>query len=522
MPAQSTAETLRHAADLHRRGDLGNARRLYGEVLAREPNNTEALHLAGAAAAHHGSPTEAVELLMRAARLDPRHPIIQLNLASTLAALGRVDAALAAIDAAAAAGPTLPLVHRLRGDLLKSVGRLDASAQSYARAAALAPHDADTRIQHGNVLAMRDRMEEALRAYEDALALDPASAEAYKQRGVTLTVLQRYGEALASLDRAVELAPDSADARYTRAVVLLSTGDYARGFREHEWRWHSRLTTSSLERRTFVQPPWLGEEDLSGRRILLYSEQGLGDTLQFCRYASLVADRGATVILQAQRPLVELLRRLPGVTQVVHDGETPPPFDCHCALMSLPLAFDTRADSVPAPVSYLQADPERVAAWRQRLSEQRAPRVGLMWNGNPDNPTARYRSFPLAHWLPHLPSGFEYYSLQRFVRPEDREALRRGGIVRDLSAEQSDFGDAAALCSCMDVVLSVCTSIAHLSAALGRPTWVLLSHVADWRWLLQREDSPWYPTARLYRQRARGDWSGVFERVGANLVREFR
>jgi hypothetical protein len=189
--------------------------------------------------------------------------------------------------------------------------------------------------------------------------------------------------------------------------------------------------------------------------------------------------------------------------------------------MSLPLAFGTRLESVPGPSPYLRADPRRVTDWRQRLGEPRSPRVGLMWNGNPDNPIERFRGFRLAEWLPHLPPGLEYVSLQRFVRAEDREALR-GSVVRDLAAEQTDFGDAAALCECMDVVVSVCTSIAHLSGALGRPTWILLSRLADWRWLLDREDSPWYPTARLYRQRERGEWTQVFERVAADLVLRLR
>jgi hypothetical protein len=206
------------------------------------------------------------------------------------------------------------------------------------------------------------------------------------------------------------------------------------------------------------------------------------------------------------------------VAEVIGEQDRPPSFDCHCPLMSLPLALGTRLGGVPALPSYLQADPARLASWRQRLGERRAPRVGIMWNGNPDNPVDRYRSFPLAAWLPHLPAGFEYYSLQRFVKPADRAALR-ASVVHDLSAGQTDFGDAAALCACMDVVISVCTSIAHLSGALGRPTWVLLSQLADWRWLLGREDSPWYPTVRLFRQSARGEWTDVFERVAAQLVR---
>jgi tetratricopeptide (TPR) repeat protein len=484
------------------------------------PRTAQTLHLAGTAAIQRGSLAEALELLTRASRLDPRNPIIRFNLAATLAGLGRTDAALTAVETAARHAPDLLQAHRLRADLLKSTGRFEAALVSYQRAAALAPTDAGTRIECGNMLAMLDRMEEALRDFDEALALEPTSAEAHRQRGVALTVLGHHAQALASLDRAVELAPGSADARFMRALALLTAGDYARGFREHEWRWHSGLTSSSREHRRFAQPLWLGRESLAGRRILLHGEQGLGDTLQFCRYASLVAERGATVLLQVQAALVELLRPLPGVAAIVSTQEIPPAFDCHCPLMSLPLAFDTRVDSVPGPSPYLHADPRRVAAWQQRLGERRAPRVGIIWNGNPDNPMERLRGFALASLLPHLPPGFEYVSLQRFVRAEDREALR-GSVVRDFAAQQSDFGDAAALCECLDVVISVCTSMAHLGGALGRPTWVLLSALADWRWLRDRDDSPWYPTARLYRQRVRGEWTPVFERVASDLVRRF-
>lgn len=516
MPPPSSNDILRQAADLHRQGRLDEARRLYAQVLAREPDHVEALHLAGAAAAQQGKPAEGIRLLTRAARLDPRNAVVQLNLALTLSAAGQADAALRAIEAALAPGPVEPIALRVRGDLLQAAGRLESALQSYARAAELTPQEAGVRILCGNVLAMLDRMEEALAAYDAALARDPGNALAHKQRGVVLNVLQRHMEALESLDRALERAPDWPDARYTRAIVLLTLGDYERGFREHEWRWRSGVTTSSVERRSFAQPEWDGAESLAGRRILLYSEQGLGDTLQFCRYARWVADRGATVILQVQRPLLGLLREVDGVSEVVSDDAPTPAFDRHRALMSLPLVFGTRLGTVPATVPYLRPDPGRVAAWQQRLGARQAPRVGLMWNGNPNNAGDRYRSFPLAKWLPYLPGGFEYYSLQRFVRADDRPALE-SGIVRDLSAEQTVFDDAAALCVCMDLVISVCTSIAHLSGALGRPTWVLLSRSADWRWLAGRGDSPWYPTVRLYRQSVRGEWSSLFERVATDL-----
>ena len=266
---------------------------------------------------------------------------------------------------------------------------------------------------------------------------------------------------------------------------------------------------------------WLGAQSLAGAVILLHGEQGYGDTLQFCRYAKLVADLGARVILEVPRPLTGVLADLQGVSQVIARGEPLPQVDFHCPLMSLPLAFKTKLDGIPAPGKYLRGDPARIAHWEERLGRRSVPRVGLTWSGNPLQPNDRNRSFQLADILPHLPVGFRYVSLQREIRDADQMVLRENPHIADHGADLHDFSETAALCECLDVVVSVCTSVAHLSGALGRKTWIPLSFAADWRWLLDRDDSPWYPSVTLFRQERPGDWPAVFERLERELVRTF-
>jgi len=250
---------------------------------------------------------------------------------------------------------------------------------------------------------------------------------------------------------------------------------------------------------------------------LLYSEQGLGDAMQFCRFATAVADRGATVILEVQAPLASLLASVNGVSRVIVEKSPLPEFDLRCPLLSLPLALKTTIDTIPAATPYLRSDAAKVAWWRTRLGDRGNPRIGLAWSGNPKQGNDHNRSTRLADWIDHLPPEFEYFCLQKEIRPADEEILAANPWISRLEDELHDFSDTAALCECLDLVISVCTSMAHLSGALGRPTWVLLPFNPDWRWLLDRGDSPWYPTAKLYRQQASGDWKGVFARVAADL-----
>jgi tetratricopeptide (TPR) repeat protein len=356
-------------------------------------------------------------------------------------------------------------------------------------------------------------------AVDAAVQRAESLADVYSNRGAALAAMNLCDEALASFEQAIAICPEHAGAHFSRAIVWLLQGDFARGWKEFEWRWKTPHGLSLQERSSFSQPVWLGREDIAGKIILLHSETGLGDTLQFCRFARLVRDLGATVLLQVQEPLVEILSQLQGVAQILADTEPSPPFDVHCPLLSLPLALDIGLTTIPAG-RYLSAPPDRTARRRPPVGGSAKPRVGLVWRGDPDNPDDHKRSLTLAQLLPHLPDGIQYLSLQKEL--DESELRLLGAHSREFAAlSDMNFAETAALCESLDLVISVDTSIAHLSGALGRKTWILLPHNPDCRWLLDRTDSPWYPSVRLYRQASRGDWDGLLTRVATDLTAEF-
>jgi hypothetical protein len=359
----------------------------------------------------------------------------------------------------------------------------------------------------------------AIAGYDRVIAINPGSADAYANRGASLAGLSRWNEALANFDQAIAIRPGHAEAHVSRAILWLLQGDFARGWAEFEWRWETSYGRALRERKGFSQPLWLGAEAIAGKTILLYCERGLGDTLQFCRFARMVRDLGVTVLLRVQEPLVEMLSQVEGVSQVFADTRQPPPFDVHCPLLSLPLALKIELATIPAK-KYLSAPPTALARRQAKLGESTKPRIGLVWRGDPDNPDDHKRSLKLAQFLPHLPSGFQYLSLQKELTELERRTVAARHVDFSLWQELN-FVDTAALCECLDLVISVDTSVAHLSAALGRKTWILLPFSPDCRWLLDRHDSPWYPSAKLYRQARSGDWHGVLTRVAADLNREF-
>lgn len=372
--------------------------------------------------------------------------------------------------------------------------------------------------ERGCVLQARQDLNAALVAYDQALALDPNFAAAHSNRGAALAAMNRCDEALASLDRAIGLKPDYAEAHFCKAVTLLLQGDLPEGWMEFEWRWETAPGRALRQAKNFPAASWLGEGSVAGKSVLLYSERGLGDTLQFCRYAPLVSRLGARVILQVQEPLVALLSTLADDIQVLGEGEPLPRFDLHCPLLSLPMVFNTSLLTIPAPRRYLRAAAADVARLRTRWSGLGAPRIGLMWRGDPDNPDDRHRSIPLHEVLRHLPDGLHYFSLQKTTTPDERDLLQAQPRCI-VASEELGFAATAALCECLDVVIAIDTSVAHLAAALGVRTWILLPFNADCRWLLGREDSPWYPTARLFRQSTSGGWPDVLARVRAELER---
>ena len=394
-------------------------------------------------------------------------------------------------------------------------GRHEAALDLSTRALALDPHHVDVLCNRGAALRNLGRYEEALADYDRAIAANPGHGPAHNNRGVALAALNRHEEAEAAYDRALAVNAGDDRARFNRGLARLIRGDLARGLADFEARWTGSDTQAG--QRPMPAPQWSGREPLEGRTILLHSEQGLGDSIQFARYVPQVAALGATVLVEAHGGLPPLLAQLPGVAGVFDRGAPLPPYDFHCPLMSLALAFGTTLATIPAAVPYLRAPPGHVERWRARLGPRSRPRVGLAWSGSTTLRNDRNRSIPLALLAPLRLLPIDFFALQKDVRPGDADALRSGPPIAAYGDELADFRDTAALVELMDLVISVDTAVAHLAGAMAKPAWVLLPWSPDWRWLLDRTDSPWYPTARLLRQSQPGDWEGVVARLAREL-----
>ena len=393
-------------------------------------------------------------------------------------------------------------------------GRAEEAIALFRRAVEREPANAEALLYLAGALSSTGRPAEAVASYDRTLALMANHAAAWSSRGVALQALNRHADAIASFDRAIALEPDFADAHFNKSLALLAIGDYPRGQLEYEWRW--KRSGAAHLRQNLGRPLWRGE-DPQRRTILLHAEQGLGDTIQFARYAPLLARAGANVILETHPELKPLLARLDGVRSVIARGEARPAHDFHCPLGGLPMALKTELSSVPAEIPYVSADAERVERWRPRLEALGGPRVALVWAGNAAHANDRNRSVPLA--LLRALWGADtarFVSLQRDLRAGDAEMLAAAPVLH-LGPELADFDDTAAVVAGCDLVITVDTSVAHLAGAMGRPVWVLLPFSCDWRWTAASDRSPWYPAARLYRQPQPGDWESVVARVVSDL-----
>jgi Tfp pilus assembly protein PilF len=458
---------------------------------------------------------EALASYDRALALRPGLAIAHSNRGNVLQALSRFNEAMASYDRAIALRPRFALAHYNRGNALQDLKRFDDALASYDRALALRPDLAEALSNRGNVLQRLKRFDEAVASYDRAIAARPGFAEAFSNRGAALQELNRHHEALASYDGALNVLPDYADAHFNKALCMLALGDFDRGWQVHEWRWQTEQLRAS--KHNFTQPLWLGQSDIAGKTIVLHSEQGFGDTIQFCRYVPMVAARGARVILEVQEPVRKLMTDLAGATQVIARGDPLPDFDTYCPLLSLPLAFGTRLATIPADVPYLHAASQDVADWDARLGPKSRPRIGLAWSGLPTHKNDHNRSIRLSALLPLLDADATFVSLHKDVHAEDARVLKERSELLFFGNEIKDFSDTAALIANLDLIISVDTSVVHLAGALAKPVWVLLPFMPDWRWLLDRNDSPWYPTARLYRQDDTHMWDSVIARVHAAL-----
>jgi tetratricopeptide (TPR) repeat protein len=525
------------------------------KALAIEPDNLLALNNRGHLLWRLKRSEEALTSLDRALVLKPDYVDALCNRGNVLVDLLRLEEALAAYDKALAIVPNDAPTLNNRANVLWALDRRNEALQSYDRAAALDPYDLSSLKDRGSALLDADRGEEALLCFDRALALKPDDIYFLYKRGAALAKLERYDEALACFDQALETRPDYVDAldnrgnvlaalqraaeaiasydralainpetpetHWNRGLTLLRIGDYEQGWKEYEWR--GKIPALNRNPRNFAQSQWSGEQPIAGKILLLHAEQGFGDTIQFLRYVPLVAAFGSKVILEVQPQLKGLVSRVEGASLVLGRGE-PPSFDYHCPLLSLPLAFQTRLETVPAETPYLSVAPERIRAWSDRLPTTDNSLIALAWAGNPDYRGDKTRSIGLPPLLPLLStSGVQFVGIQKDLRADDQGILRANPQLLHLGDQLTDFEDTAAIMSLCDLVISSDTAVVHLAGALGRPVWVLLEQTPDWRWLFDRADSPWYPSARLFRQPKPGGWANVVAQVAAALkAREFR
>lgn len=496
----------------------------FDNAIALRPDFAEAHNNRAAALNALKRHEQALKSCDTALALKPDYPEAHNNRADALNALKRHEEALASCDRAIALKSNYPEAHNNRGNALNALARHEEAIASYDKAIALNANYAEAHNNRGNALYNLAQPEQALASYEKAVALRPNYAEAHNNCGNASSYLKDCETALVRYDRAIALKPDYADSHFNKSLLLLLMGHFEQGWQLYEWR---KKKANPIAARPYRQPLWLGERNIAGKTILLYEEQGLGDTIQFCRYAKLVAELGAKVILEAPPQLTRLLGSLSQGVEIVETGAPLSDFDYQCPLLSLPLAFKTSLSNIPANIPYLKADLQKSLSWKEKLGEKTKARVGLVWSGGirPNQPVSvnNRRNIPLSKLVPLKHPNIDFYSLQK-GQPGESELgeLKRGNWngpeIIDFSSQLSDFSDTAALMENLDLLITVDTSTAHLAGALGKPVWILNRFDTCWRWLLERTDSPWYPTAKLYRQEKGEDWAHVIQRVKKDLA----
>jgi tetratricopeptide (TPR) repeat protein len=516
---QNPSRLLRRAQRAHQDDDFDRAERFYTAVLKICPDNFDALHGLGLINYRRNRLDAALALIQAALRADLSRADGFSSLGLVFHAFKQYARAQKSFDEGLRIAPDDAELLNRRGVVLLELGRSREALENFDRVLAAASDHLDALGNRGNALIKLNRPAEALASYDKALQSAPDNAQLLTNRAVALRRLDRPHEAVMSARGALASRPDFAQARFVESVARLTLGDFS-GWRGYEARWSVGLLAA--QRRSFEAPLWLGEQSLDGKTILLHAEQGYGDTLQFVRYAPALAGRGATVVLEIQPELKRLLSPLPGIAALIARGEPLPPFDVHCPLLSLPLALATAPATIPADVPYIAPAGDDIAHWGLCLP-QRRPRIGLVWSGERSHDNDLNRSLRLKTLLPVLDlADVAFVSLQHEVRDEDASLLRARENVLALGQQFRDFADTAAVLASLDAVISVDTAVAHLAGAMAKPLFLLLPFAADFRWLRERQDTPWYPTARLYRQPAFGDWASVIEALRQDLPRFVR
>lgn len=512
-----TAELRRLLGDAFRLSNAeSDAVSEYCRALELEPASVPCLEGLGAAYSELHRPKDAHRCYEQLVNLRPSRADYHVELGIALEQQGLLREAEHAHREAIRLAPKSGRAQNALGVALSGQRRFSEAVECYRRAIAIDSTMAQVFNNLGNALRSLDVLDEAIPCFDRALKLRPDYAEAYSNLGVALVQQGDLKAARALYERALFLRPDYVEGHVNLAICLLTQGRFAEGWREYEWRWQTR-TMRSFRR---PGPRWSGEP-LQGRAILLYFEQGLGDTLQFIRYAWQLKRLGARVIAEVQEALVRLLAACGAIDEVVSEGKPLPPFDVHLPLLSLPGVFGARLGRIPAKAPYLSAPSVFVRQWSERFAPIKELRVGIAWQGNPEHRNDRARSIPLECFGPLASCrGVKLFSLQKGYGEEQLEALQDRWQMINLAPDIRDFCDAAAIMQNLDLVIACDSGPVHLAGALGVPVWVALPSASDWRWLEHREDSPWYPTMRLFRQTRRGDWTGVFTRIGRELQLE--
>ncbi|MEJ0028540.1 MAG: tetratricopeptide repeat-containing glycosyltransferase family protein [Rhizomicrobium sp.] len=512
---------FRKAIEQHGLGRFTEAVALYDSVIRLNPKAAPAYSNRGLALAALGRADEAIQSYDRAIKLKPDYAEAYNNRGIALRAAQRLNEALRNFERAVTVKPDYAEAYNNLGVVLQDLWRQEDALRSYDRAIALKPDYAEAYNNRGNALQYLQRPQEAIQSFDRAIALNPRAADAYGNKGLTLQDMGRLDDALRCFDSAIAIDPQGAEAHWNKGLCALLTQNFTDGWPLYEWRKKRRGQTVYPK---YSQPEWMGEEPLRGKTLLIHAEQGLGDTIQFCRYALLAEAEGAKVILAVQDGLTRLMKSLSPTIEVASLESAPSATDYHVALLSLPFAFRTRADTNPAPVPYLMPEPERLEKWANSIGRE-GFKVGISWQGSKHTQVDIGRSFALKQLEPlsKIPD-VRLISLQKNDGGEQLNDLSTGLRVEtlgsDFDADPDAFIDTAAAMQSLDLVVTSDTAVAHLAGALGRPVWVALKYMPDWRWFLDRSDSPWYPTMTLFRQSSYGDWSGVFSAMEARLRQE--
>jgi len=489
----------------------------YDQAIAINPDYGDAYYNRGNTLMELKRFDEALSSYDQAIAINPDYGDAYYNRGNTLMELKRFDEALSSYDQAIAINPDYHESYNNRGNTLMELKRFDEALSSYDQAIAINPDYHESYNNRGNTLKELKRFDEAINSYNQAITINPDYHEPYNNRGNTLKEFKRFDEALVSYNQAISIDPDYADAYFNKSLLLILRGEYGEGWQLYEWRWKQKHNINS--RRAYKQPLWLGHESLINKTLLITIEQGFGDYIQFIRYALLVEQLGAKVILEVPLVLMKLASTLKGHFIFVESGKSLLDFDYYCPIVSLPLAFKTTVETIPATLPYLYVDKAKKQQLNKRLGKQVMTRIGLVWTGGPDHKKDCDRSLLLKQFSSLLTLPFEFHSLQKDIREVDAQTIIDFPHMYQHQDELQDFSDTAALVDAMDIIISVDTSVAHLAGAMGKKLLLLLPYLPDFRWMLDREDSPWYPSAKLYRQEKINDWDTALEKLKADLLK---